>query len=133
MRTEAKLVIASISFFFVVSVANAAEWVHYHTQESKKMAKRFYDKTAIVNTKENYTKVLSMGSTDVGSSTSLYEIDCKGSRIQDTQLKVYAKPMTEGDVTFQSNTAMGFKPIGAAAELDQHKGVLFQIICKNKN
>jgi hypothetical protein len=133
MRTVWSFTLTCMVMGFFASTAYAAEWVHYYTQERPRVTKRYYDKTSISKTKENHIRVLGMGTTAVGSSTTLYEIDCKGSRIRDLNLKTYGKPMAEGKIEFQSNTALQFKPLKEAAELDPHKTLLFKLICESSS
>jgi hypothetical protein len=46
--------------------------------------------------------------------------------------KSYERPMAEGKIGYQSNTALPFKPLREAAELDSHKAILFKLICEPK-
>jgi hypothetical protein len=121
--------LAGLVIGFFASAAQAAEWTQYYTQEKPRLTNRYYDKTSISKTKENHIRVLGMGSTTAGSSTTLYQIDCKGSRIRDMNVKTYKKPMAEGKIGYQSNFPLSFKPLSEAAELDVHKAQLFKVIC----
>jgi hypothetical protein len=114
------------------STAYAAEWVQYASQEGDSSRKWYYDKKSISKTKENHILVLGMGTTNVGSSTTSYEIDCKGSRMRSLNVKSYEKPMAEGKIGYQSDTALRFKPLSEAADLDPHKALLFKLICEQK-
>lgn len=132
MRFVWKIMLTFMVMVLFASAAYAAEWVQYYTQESPRLTKRYYDRTSVSKTKENHIRVLGMGSTTVGSSTSLYEIDCKGDRIRSLNTRPYEKPMAEGKIGYQSDTALRFKPLSEAADLDPHKALLFKLICEQK-
>lgn len=124
-----KYVLTCIVVILSSAYATAAEWVLYNSQDNPRPSQNYYDKSTIRPTKESLFKVLALGTTATGSSTTTYEIDCKNNRIRSLDLKTYEKPMAGGEVKFHSTNAMPFKTTEEAANLDPQKAKLFREIC----